>query len=199
MWRRFDSIVLAAMLPWAFGCGTPDPVASDAAQNDTANFTVIVDEEITEAVACEACGGDCLEETVSYATRRHTDLPVVYTDWPAVGGDHDACWLDFVQYDEPVDEARLVHSLEHGTVVLLYNCPAGCADDLAQLSSYAEQLNWWWIVAPDTRMTAQFAVLTWGHRLLLDCVDETTIDAFVVATRGQSPELTDEPPSTSCQ
>ena len=60
--------------------------------------------------------------------------PIAYCSNPPSSGDHYANWADFQEYSTPVDWRYLVHSMEHGAVVLLYKCdPPGCPDIVEQL------------------------------------------------------------------
>lgn len=48
-----------------------------------------------------------------------------YNSNPPTSGPHDAEWIRAGIYDEPQGDGYLVHSLEHGYVILHYNCNAG--------------------------------------------------------------------------
>lgn len=48
--------------------------------------------------------------------------PTDYKFNPPTGGDHYADWITKGFYDEPREDGSLVHSLEHGYVVINYNC-----------------------------------------------------------------------------
>lgn len=45
-----------------------------------------------------------------------------YNSNPPTSGSHDAEWIRAGIYDEPQGEGYLVHSLEHGYVIISYNC-----------------------------------------------------------------------------
>ena len=51
---------------------------------------------------------------------------------PPVFGDHYPTWAAFQTYEYPVPLGYLVHSLEHGAVVVFYDCPEGCAEEVAE-------------------------------------------------------------------
>src|SRR6202042_881476 len=56
---------------------------------------------------------------------------VVYGTKPPSSGDHYPIWAAYKTYAAPIPEGFFVHNLEHGTIVLTYNCPSGCAADVA--------------------------------------------------------------------
>ena len=47
---------------------------------------------------------------------------VVYNSNPPASGPHYPIWAAFQEFQAPVDRRYYVHDLEHGAVVLLYNC-----------------------------------------------------------------------------
>jgi len=69
---------------------------------------------------------------------------VTYSSNPPSSGPHYAIWAAFQEFGTPVDRRYYVHDLEHGAVVLLYNCALlpGAADagapDAGDASSEAE-------------------------------------------------------------
>jgi hypothetical protein len=107
-------------------------------------------------------------------------------------------WAAFKTYAAPVPRGFLVHALEHGAVVFGYNCPDGCAADVAALQAMLDAraadplcvapLKNRFIVAPDPLLDARFAVSAWGFALKLDCMDVVEIGAFIDAHYAMAPE-----------
>ena len=152
------------------------------------------------SAACGACGGECSLENFEVNARGHSSGGVEYEYLPPVGGNHDPCWSSYGVHDDELDAANWVHNLEHGAVVLLYNCPDGCPDEVAVLSSVAASL------APSTvivssyaAMDSRFAAVSWGWRMLLDCADDPSafVD-FYSDHFAQAPETTTAGPSAAC-
>ncbi len=56
--------------------------------------------------------------------RKHVQIgeQVEYNSNPPTSGDHYGEWIRAGVYDEPTDDRNLVHSLEHGYVIMSYNC-----------------------------------------------------------------------------
>jgi len=155
---------------------------------------------LLSSIACAACAGECTLENFQINSRSHQSDGVDYTYLPPVGGDHDPCWAPYGVHEEEVNAENWVHNLEHGAIVLLYNCPEGCDDEVAVLSSVAASL------APSTvlvssysGMESRFAAVAWGWRMLLDCADDPSAFAdFYSDHFAQAPETTTASPSAEC-
>ncbi len=145
---------------------------------------------------CASCGG-CEEIQVPSTDNHHTDELIDYPDPPPTSGPHNECWATWGVHDMPVPDERWVHNLEHGGVVFLYNCPDGCAADVATLSQLV-------MTHPRTVLTSysllsnRFAVVAWGHRLITSCVDATAFATFYAENFDQAPESEDAQPDSSC-
>jgi hypothetical protein len=79
----------------------------------------------------------------------HAALPGLHVDYcsaltydgnPPASGSHYPSWPAFKAYDAPVPWGYLLHGLEHGAIVISYNCPQGCADDLAAAKTFMASL-----------------------------------------------------------
>jgi hypothetical protein len=142
---------------------------------------------------CGACGGACTLETFTFGSRQHTLADVDYETLPPPGGPHDPCWVPWAIYDHEIRTERWVHNLEHGGLVFLYNCPEGC--DIAPLVSLVQSLPpGRAVMAPYAEMDSRFAVLSWGVRMLTECVDTAALQAFYDANVGHAPEnITQDP------
>lgn len=151
----------------------------------------------TTSETCDACDV-CIEENVTYPTRAHVDGGLDYDDPPPAGGDHDPCWAPWGVSDTELADENWVHNLEHGGVVLLYNCPDGCAEQVQTLTDFVAAHPDDTILTPYSLMDTPFAVVAWEHRLLMDCVDEAAIAAFYQDHRDQAPESTTSMPPEDC-
>ncbi|HLQ32687.1 MAG TPA: DUF3105 domain-containing protein [Chloroflexota bacterium] len=115
--------------------------------------------------------------------------------YPPTFGNHYATWRPPGVYDSPVPEGNFVHDLEHGGIVILYNCPSGCPDLVNQLrglltslprSSQFNEVKL--VVSPNSKIEHQLAVLAWDWQLDLDSFDGTKIRAFYDAHVDRGPE-----------
>ncbi|HTU60207.1 MAG TPA: DUF3105 domain-containing protein, partial [Polyangiales bacterium] len=134
---------------------------------------------------CTACG-DC-EETQVVTSAMHTNTPVTYPDPPPTSGPHNPCWARWGIHDEPLQAERWVHNLEHGGVVFLYHCPDGCESELAVLKTLAAARERT-VLAEYAALPKRFAVVSWGHRLVSDCLDERALSDFYAKNFDHGPE-----------
>jgi hypothetical protein len=115
---------------------------------------------------------------------------------PPTSGPHYPKWANFQSYETPIPWGFLVHSMEHGAVVLAHRCN-DCADvaaiqawvdaqpeDASCISPVTNRL----IVAPAPGLDAPFAMAAWGAMLEADCFDPEMAQAFVDAYYAGGPE-----------
>ena len=124
--------------------------------------------------------------------------PVEYNSRPPTSGPHYGTWYpSYGVLTEPVDPRLWVHNLEHGAVVLLYNCPQGCPDLVQQIRELHTSLPRGrnaetgvprMLAMPYTDMDSRIAVVAWGWLLALDQFDATQITKFYDARIDRGPE-----------
>ncbi len=139
---------------------------------------------------CDACDGVCVVENVELQRAVHTEEPIEYDTTPPVGGPHDPCWADWGVYDTELDPRHWIHNLEHGGIVYLYDCPEGCAEDVATLEAIeAAAPAGTVIVTPYTGLEGGgFAAISWGWRQLTGCADQAALQQFYDDHVDQGPE-----------
>ena len=92
-----------------------------------------------------------------------------------------------------------MHSLEHGAVVLWYNCPEGCADEVAQAQAFIDALpadplcagtsaRQRAVLVPSPALGSRWAASAWGWTLTASCFDAAVVGDFFTAHYGQGPE-----------
>jgi hypothetical protein len=112
-----------------------------------------------------------------------------YRSSPPTSGPHDPVPVRPGFYKEPQPPERLVHSLEHGTIVIYYDqSPAGV---LAILKVWAERYQGKWdgvIVTPLPGLGEAVILTAWQKLLRLDPFDEQQATGFIEAFRGHGPE-----------
>jgi hypothetical protein len=110
-----------------------------------------------------------------------------YQTQPPSSGNHFGCWPEYRTFDVPVPWGNLVHALEHGAVVIVYNCGAGgCADEVARAQAFIDALpadgtcpsGRRVILAPDPTLPVRWAATAWTWTLRADCFDEATFSQF---------------------
>ena len=121
--------------------------------------------------------------------------PITYQNRPPSSGTHYPTWTRPGVYPEPQPTGNWVHSLEHGYVVILYNCPDACPDLAQQLAAFYEaapkSAHYGYqklIVQPYADMDHRIAIVAWAHVDELDAFDPTRLRAFYDAYHDHGPE-----------
>ncbi len=141
---------------------------------------------------CTVTTEDAADDTV----RDHIDVcaAVHYPHNPPMTGKHYPIWADYRIYDQPVPWGFLVHSLEHGAVVLAYNTddpsvPAALKDlyDTASVDVLCATLGRRarLVVVPDPDLDVTVAASAWGSHYKATCLDEASLRAFIDAHYGE--------------
>ena len=117
--------------------------------------------------------------------------------YPPVFGNHYDTWRPPGVYDSPIPEGNFIHDLEHGGIVILYNCPSGCADEINQFRGLVTSLprsrdfnEVKLVVSPNSKIQHPIALLAWDYEQDLDAYDADAIRAFYVAHLDKGPEHT---------
>ncbi len=121
--------------------------------------------------------------------------PLAYGTNPPSSGDHYPIWASYRTYTKPFLPGFFVHSLEHGTVVISYNCQDGCPADVARIQAFIDALPADCagpprriILLPNPQLDVRFAASAWGFTLKADCFDQAEFAAFVAAHYNHAPE-----------
>jgi hypothetical protein len=116
---------------------------------------------------------------------------------PPASGTHYPNWAAFRAYSKPVPWGFLLHAMEHGAVVIAYNCPEGCADEVAAANAVLESIPRKSecpkprppvILTPDPGLSVRFAATAWGHVLRASCFDAPAFTKFITAHANKGPE-----------
>jgi hypothetical protein len=104
-------------------------------------------------------------------------------------GMHDPVPIAPGFYDIELPPTQLVHSVEHGHIVIYYDDPGPQAiSHLRDWTSFYVG-HWDGVVAVPTSGLGPRVVLTaWARRLNLDAFDPSAVAAFIDAFRGRGPE-----------
>ena len=85
-------------------------------------------------------------------------------------------------YTQPRIPEGLGHFMEHGGVWVLYNCPDGCPEEVAELERVVDNAldrGRPVALAPFPSMEARFAAVAWQYNLTMDELDTGKIDNFI--------------------
>ena len=124
-----------------------------------------------------------------------------YKNYPPTSGPHygqpdgPASW----QTDAPMREGTFIHNMEHGGIVIAYDCPSGsdCTTLRNQLDNFVQNLvpaeptfsEYKIVMTPYARgMTHKVALLAWHYVEWLDGYDQAAITTFYEAHVDKGPE-----------
>ncbi|MEU3563933.1 DUF3105 domain-containing protein [Kitasatospora sp. NPDC058063] len=134
-------------------------------------------------------------KTFGELSRTHVKDKVTYPMTPPVGGDHNAIWLDCMGhvYDQPVENERAVHSLEHGAVWVTYNGKA-TPDDVKTLSDRVKKTPYS-LMSPYPDEQGTITLNAWSTQLTVDSASDPRVEQFF--TKYVQGKQTQEP-GASC-
>ena len=138
-----------------------------------------------------ARAADCKVETFSAEGRSHVSGRVEYKQNPPTSGNHNEFPAADGAYTTSPEVENLVHSLEHGRVILWYQ-PNGSAELKGQLKTLFDEDTYHMLLTPNTRdMPSQVAASSWTRSITCPSVNDNTWDAlrlFRDRYRDQAPE-----------
>ena len=167
---------------------------------------------LAAALAASSCGdnqrilpkgdGECgtIELAFPVVGGAHVPVcsPVTYNSNPPTSGPHYPNWAKFQTFAAPIGRPFWVHNLEHGAIVIAYNCPDGCAQDVEALqamlaarpadASCTAAVRNRFVITPDPLLDTKFAASAWGFALRSDCFDLAALSDFIDAHYAQGPE-----------
>ena len=144
------------------------------------------DAEVIEGGTCSSViESHPVEGCTPFACHIPCTSPAVYLTEPPSSGDHYQNWAAYQTYTSPVPWGNLVHCLEHGAIVIVYNCPTGCDDEVARAQAWIDALppdpncgTNKIVLAPDPTLDVRFAASAWTWTLRSDCFDEAAFTQF---------------------
>jgi hypothetical protein len=150
--------------------------------------------------------GGCAITLESWALAEATHVPVgtalTWESNPPSSGSHFPVWAAFQEFMTPVPRGYSVHDLEHGAIVLLYNCAnldgGQCElirEGLRQVSASLPDdsrcgagVRVRTVISPDPLLSNSVAASAWGFTWRADCVDLPSLEAFAAAHYARAPE-----------
>lgn len=121
--------------------------------------------------------------------------PIVYNSTPPSSGPHYGGLANWAIYDTPIRYEQLIHNLEDGGVIVYYQCPDGCADDVAKMTEVVQpylNAGRHLVMLPNDPtfmgangapahkdMGAKIALVAWGKVLKMDSVDPDLMRRFI--------------------
>ncbi|MBI3732287.1 MAG: DUF3105 domain-containing protein, partial [Chloroflexi bacterium] len=117
-----------------------------------------------------------------------------YNSTPPTSGPHWDAPADWGIYHDPVPEERWVHNLEHGGIVILYNCPQDCPDLLNRLDALFKTAprsklgNVKLLITPYHTAPNRLTLVAWNYYLPLDDYDDAVVRGFMLNHLDKAPE-----------
>lgn len=122
--------------------------------------------------------------------RDHVEGTVNYPTTPPAGGQHNAIWVGCDQqvYNQPLQNEKAVHSLEHGGVWITYRSDVD-PDTIDKLSGKVKT-SAATFMSPYPDQPSPITLSAWGVQLEVTSADDPRIDQFLVKYRksGGVPE-----------
>ncbi len=132
-----------------------------------------------------------LGQNVPISGRQHfpDGTKITYDTNPPAEGNHYPEPQDAGIYPTPPADGHLVHSLEHGAVILWYNPKMLSKDQIKQLTDIFNSISLSkTIMTSRESMDVPVAVTSWGRLLKLKTIDEKQIKAFFETNYDRGPE-----------
>ncbi len=147
--------------------------------------------ESFQALALRGAGALGRVERLPNEGRNHVEDGTVvgYRTDPPVSGTHSRRWADPGVYRNRQPPERLVHSVEHGMIVIYYDRPAAAVMD--RLEAWASLFGSPWsgvVLTPREGLGQDIILTAWRRRLRMTAFDAAGAAAFIDAYRGRGPE-----------
>jgi len=178
---------------------TPDGQSADG---DSPDVKLDVTPEASASDAATTCNVEVQAQPDEGAGHKPECDPVTHTSNPPSSGWHWGKAPAYGIYKEALPRGYYVHSLEHGTVAILYNCPEGCPAEVARAEAAIRALpldpvcvasgipSRRVILTPDPLIDVRWAASAWNYTLRAPCFDSEKFLAFYWAHVNHGPEQT---------
>jgi hypothetical protein len=182
LWRAAAASLIVA------GCGSsPATVVDAGAQDATVSEPVTVD-----GSQCNAVIANHPDEGAQHIA---CTAPATYLTMPPSSGNHYDRWPSAGTYTTAIPWGNLVHFMEHGGVVIAYNCgAAGCADEIARAQAFVAAIAdaactpARVVLMPDPTLDVKWAAASWTWTLRAPCFDDAAFTQFIAEHLGHGLE-----------
>ena len=119
-----------------------------------------------------------------------TDNSKCGRDEPPAGGPHCPTPLSCRIWTDAQPRCQYIHNLEHGHMVLAYNCSDGCPDIVKQLTDFYNSLPIprRALLTPDPNLKTKVAAMVWGYTWSGDRVDTVKLQEILNFQDDEAPE-----------
>lgn len=109
--------------------------------------------------------------------RGHVEEDIELAELPPVGGTHRNIWQNCGIYDEPIETAHAVHSLEHGAVWITYQ-PDLPAEQVEALRDTVRGDNFL-LLSPYPGLRSPVVMTAWERQLELETAVDNRVSEFI--------------------
>ena len=149
------------------------------------------DQRTISRLEAGACEFDRSSDSDRGQGRNHVSGSLGYRTNPPAGGNHSPTPAAPSVYNEPPPDEQVVHSMEHGDVVLWHK-PDVAPDVVEKLEALADRYDSDVLVVPRASLPTPVAGTAWHRRLQCPGFEQAALDLFVRTYRDKGPEKVPE-------
>jgi hypothetical protein len=105
------------------------------------------------------------------------NLNIPFGELPPAGGTHDPVWQNCGIYDEPLNTANVIHSLEHGAAWITYQPDLPTEQIEAIQDKFRGQT--YIIISPYPEQLSPIVLTAWGVQLEVDDLNDRRVNQFI--------------------
>lgn len=135
--------------------------------------------------------GDLRGEAVTIGQATHVTEQselVIPAGFPPAGGPHFINPLPGGVYETPIDDGRVIHSLEHGLIWISYRPDGVSESQLKALKDLTGDRRRDVILSPRPQNNDAVVVTSWGRRQIVSPGETKAITEFIESNLNRSPE-----------
>ena len=126
--------------------------------------------------------------------QQHVTGTVQYDSTPPVSGSHAASPVPLCgTYGDQIPNEQFVHTLEHGTIGILYDPEEVKVSDVRRIEEIVAGYDSHVLSMPYSTMETPIAVTSWGEMMRLDSLDAGAVREYIDTFRQKGPEKIDCP------
>ncbi len=162
-WVLIVGVVIIAVIGWMAWTNRPRTVSTDELRG--------------EAVT--------LGQATHVASAAELEIP---PGLPPAGGPHFINPLPGGVFDQPVEDGRAIHSLEHGLIWITYKPDGLSESQLKAIKAIADDRSRDVLLSPRPLNKDALVVTSWGRRQILKADDTKALEEFITTNVNRSPE-----------
>jgi hypothetical protein len=106
-----------------------------------------------------------------------SNLEIPFGELPPAGGAHDPAWQNCGIYDQPLNTANAIHSMEHGAAWITYQ-PDLPAEQIAAIQDRFSGQTFT-LVSPYPEQRSPIVLTAWGVQLEVDDIEDERVAQFI--------------------